>query len=369
MSSSRLIVIVPRVAPLMDGIGDYALALARGLRSEFNVASSFVVTDPAWKGSQVEGFAVHRLRGHTSDELFEALPQERAGRVLLHYEGYAYAKRGCPTWLIEALERWQKTSSEHVLLTLFHELYASGPPWTSSFWLSRQQRSLVARLARLSDQNFTSLALYVQRLDQMGNRAESLAVFSSIGEPLQTPPPLASRRRRLVVFGTGGRRLQVYERSAESLVRICRELDIEEIWDIGRESDSYPVPSIGVPVITCGEMSGPEVSEILLDSIAGVIDYPADMLAKSTIFAAYCAHRMMPLVAGYGGAETSDGLTLGAQYQLVNDLRKLDLSSAQRIADNAYDWYQTHRLAIHTHRLAAQLERVTPEAREVFVHA
>jgi hypothetical protein len=352
----------------MDGVGDYALALARGLRAEFNIDSSFVVTDPAWKGSQVDGFAVHRLPGHTADELFEALRQERAGTVLLHYEGYAYAKRGCPNWLVEALERWHE-ANERLLLTVFHELYASGPPWTSSFWLSHHQRSLVTRLARLSGQNFTSLALYARRLEQMGNSANGIAVFSSIGEPLQTPLPLTSRRRRMVVFGTGGRRLQVYERSSESLIRICRELDIEEIWDIGRESDSHPVPNMGVPVITCGQMSGPAVREILLDSIAGVIDYPADMLAKSTIFAAYCAHRMMPLVAGYGSADDSDGLVLGAQYQLVDDLRELDLSSAQRIADNAFDWYQTHRLAVHTQRLAAHLETVTPEAREVLVHA
>lgn len=360
MSSPRLIAIVPRVAPLMDGVGDYALALARELRAEFAIETSFVVTDPVWTGDQVEGFAVHRLPDHTPDELLKALPQGIPGTVLLHYEGYAYAKRGCPAWLIETLERWHRPSTGHMLLTIFHELYATGPPWTSSFWLSRQQRNLVGRLARLSDQNLTSPLLYAQRLKEMGNSAESLPVFSSIGEPSQKPPTLASRRRRIVVFGTGGRRLQVYRRSSENLVRICGELAIEEIWDIGRESDSYPVPDIGVPVIECGEMSGPEVSKILLDSVAGVIDYPADMLSKSTIFAAYCAHRMLPLVAGYGSAEASDGLTFGAQYQLVNDPRKLSMSSAQRIADHAFDWYQTHTLATHTQRLARLVQSSSP---------
>ncbi len=48
-------------------------------------------------------------------------------------------------------------------------------------------------------------------------------MFSSIGEPHENPRPLSARRRRLVVFGTSGRRVQVYRRSADDLNRVCRE--------------------------------------------------------------------------------------------------------------------------------------------------
>jgi hypothetical protein len=126
---------------------------------------------------------------------------------------------------------------------------------------------------------------------------------------------------------------------------------------------------VDLPVTVCGEISSESVSEILLDSVAGMIDYPAHILSKSTVFAAFCAHRMLPLVAGYGQPKTADGLHSGAHYRLINAADEVDHLSAQRIANNAFDWYQTHTLGIHTHRLVAHLEKVTPEAREVIVHA
>lgn len=371
MSSNELIAIVPRLPPVVDGLGDYALSLARRLRCDYGIETRFIVGDPSrGECERVEGFKVSRLRERTADELMMALSRGEGAGVLLHYGGYAYAKRGCPAWLVEALDVWREGASGRFLLTLFHELYAKGPPWTSSFWLSRRQRSLTARLARLSTESLTSLELYGELLREMGAQAVSLPVFSSIGEPSQAHlAPLASRRRRMVVFGTRGRRAEVYRRSAEALNRICRELEIEEIWDIGRELEVDITRVIDLPVIFCGDTPASEVSEILLNSIAGVIDYPADMLAKSTIFAAYSAHRVLPLVAGYGSTGAADGLLAGTHYQLVNDLDELNSSSAQRIADAAFDWYQTHTLAVHAERLVSLLERAGFATRENLVHA
>jgi hypothetical protein len=99
-----------------------------------------------------------------------------------------------------------------------------------------------------------------------------------------------------------------------------------------------------------------EVGGILLDAVAGVLDYLAEMLGKSTIFAAYCAHRLVPIIAAYGSAAPADGLKPGVHYRLVNsEDEKLRLSVDQLIADNAYDWYQTHTLSIHAQTLAACL--------------
>lgn len=371
MSSTELITIVPRLPPVIDGVGDYALGLARGLRKDFQVETRFVVTDGAWdEGESVEGFGVSRLGERSVDELLGALPREAHAAVLLHYGGYAYAKRGCPVWLVRALRRWRKGASERRLLTFFHELYAMGPPWTSSFWLSRRQRSLTARLARTSDESLTSLELYAARLRRMGAAPVCLPVFSSVGEPTLTmTPPLASRRRRMVVFGTRGRRALVYRRSARALNRICRRLKIEEVWDIGREADTQAARLMDVPVIYCGETTAREVSEILLDSIAGVIDYPADMLGKSTIFAAYCAHRMLPLVAGYGSNREADHLRAGTHYRLVDDSDRLSPDASQQLADAAFDWYQTHTLSVHVEQLANRLRHAGLSASESLAYA
>ncbi len=180
----------------------------------------------------------------------------------------------------------------------------------------------------------------------------SLPVFSSIGEP-EITLPLNERARRLVVFGTRGRREQVYKRSAAQVNRICRRLGITEVLDIGRPVEFDISQIIGVPVKVCGELAGNEVSELLSDSIAGVIDYPAGMLGKSTIFAAYSAHRVIPIVANTGNMTPADGLEPSVHYSLLNnDSESLSIESGQQIADNAYGWYQTHSLAVYAGVLA-----------------
>src|SRR5688572_26176134 len=131
----RLFSIIPRLAPLVDGIGDYALSLARLLRQDIGIETHFIVTDPAWTGTgKIEGFEVTHLSRPSTAELINALPADAT--VLLHYEGYGYANRGCPVWLVKALEQWRMANNRRKLVTMFHELYATGPPWTSSFWLS-----------------------------------------------------------------------------------------------------------------------------------------------------------------------------------------------------------------------------------------
>ena len=221
------------------------------------------------------------------------------------------------------------------------------------------QKNLSVRLARLSDQWSTSLERYARVVEQMSGKESSkpnhLAVFSSIGEP-QSAAPLKERRRRLVVFGTRGRRIEVYKRSAADLGRICDALGIEEIVDIGRSVDFDISTVVKVPVVTCSELPGPEVSEVLLDSVAGIIDYPASMLGKSTIFAAYCSHRMIPIVANYGDERPADGLEAGAHYWLSSIPREqVSMAAGQWMADRAFDWYQKHSLSAHARSLAASL--------------
>jgi hypothetical protein len=321
------------------------------------------VGDPGWNGSQlVEGFGVTKLQDRSQARLVDLLNTtcESSAMVLLHYSGYGYATRGCPAWLVNGLEQWRNETSNRTLITMFHELYASGPPWTSAFWLSPLQRSLAARLARLSDQYLTSRQYYAEMVCKwsLGKHKDvfSLPVFSSIGEP-RTAAPLIERSQRLVVFGTLGRRIQVYKRSAEDLNQICHKLGINEILDIGRPLELNLSQIMRVPVTVCGELSRKEVSSIFSDAIAGVIDYPAEVLGKSTIFAAYCAHRMIPIVATYGKASRADGLEADTHYWLSDAQPKaLSLDAGQVIADNAYTWYQTHNLSIHAKTLATCLQ-------------
>jgi len=359
----KLISLVPNFAPASDGIGDYALSFAREFHAKTGVQSHFVVANPGWQGeNRVEEFAVSHLPLRSTTGLLSRLHDlstEPSAVLLLHYEGYGYAQRGCPLWLVNALEQWRAEDNRRRLVIMFHELYAWGPPWTSAFWLSALQKNLTTRLARLSDQWMTSLEGYAATVRRMTlnatAQAYSLPVFSSIGEPVAAPP-LAERCRRLIVFGTRGRRIEVYKRSSADLNRICQRLGITEILDIGRFIEFDFAGQLHVPVRALGELPGAEVSRLLLDAVAGVIDYPASMLGKSTIFAAYCAHRVMPIVAPYGDSTPADGLEADRHYWLTDvQSSRLSLDAGQVIADNAFAWYQSHTLAAHAETFAACL--------------
>jgi hypothetical protein len=262
-------------------VGTYAAALAGALGGE----GRFLVGDPGWSGDGGRAVAAR-----TAAALLEGVGE--AGTVLLHYANYGYQRRGCPTWLVEGLERFRGR-----LATVFHEVWASGPPWRSSFWLLPAQRRLAARLARRSEALATTLEIYAGLLRPWtaGKAVAILPVFSTVGEPAAVPG-FGGRSRRMVVFGGAGVRGRAWGRFLPELARAVRMLAIEEVLDAG---PAIPVPAAvaGVPVRPLGVLANAGVSDLLLGSAAGFLAYPPDFLPKSTIFAAYCAHGTLPVCA------------------------------------------------------------------------
>ncbi|MCC5657840.1 glycosyltransferase family 1 protein [Nostoc sp. XA010] len=348
---ASVISIVPRLPPAIDGVGDYALNLARQLHKDFNIQTHFIVCNRTWTGAEeIEGFPVSKISDRSPDALLNLLPTDDSSSILLHYVGYGYAQRGCPVWLVDGLQRWKSLFPKRSLVTMFHEISASGPPWTSSFWLSSLQRSLAARLAQMSDRCITSKQLYADIITRISqgkhNQVPFLPVFSNIGEPNKALP-LLKRQQRLVVFGGVANRARVYQESQAVLEYVCQRLNIQEIWDVGTPTEVNLSSLIKVPILEMGQQSAENVSNILANSVAAFSDYNPDFLAKSTIFASYCAHRVLPINAK-GSTSIIDGIEPGKHYWVPNPQGN-DLGNdveMQAIADNAYSWYQTHRLSI-----------------------
>jgi hypothetical protein len=100
----KLISIVPNFSPVSDGIGDYALSFARALRAKTGIGSHFIVANASWRGEDcVEEFEVTRLPSRSTPNLvrlLHSLSTEPSPVLLLHYEAYGYALRGCPVWLV-----------------------------------------------------------------------------------------------------------------------------------------------------------------------------------------------------------------------------------------------------------------------------
>ena len=366
--SNAVISIIPRLPPVVDGVGDYALNLALQLRKDFGIETHFVVGDPTWTGATlIEGFFSTQVSLRSAVTLLSLLPtHDQMPTVLLHYVGYGYADRGAPSWLVEGVERWYNNTANAYLVTMFHELYACGPPWTSSFWLSPLQRNLVVRLAQISDRCLTSKQGYAKLLSELSfgkhTQIPTLPVFSNIGEPEQVPS-LAERERRVVVFGSPSNRLRVYRESFAQLSQTCQQLGIKEIWDVGPAANLTLSTINGVPVVQLGQRSAVEISGFLLKSLVGFFDYNPDFLAKSTIFAAYCAHGLLPVSPRYSSL-VIDGILGGKHYWMPDDQTKgwKNLVKLQAIADNAHTWYQTHNLSVQAKTFAAVFtNKVTPE--------
>lgn len=350
--------IVPRLPPAIDGVGDYALSLAHQLLQEFGVKTHFVISDLIWRReSQVEVLTVSQLNAHTTTSFLALLQSSSSTAILLHYVGYGYAKRGCPKWLIEGLENWKAKNPEARLITMFHEVYASGPFWTSAFWLSPLQKNLATRLAKLSDRILTSKQLYAELLCELAPKHHSqipvLPVFSTVGEPTQVLP-LAERAPQLVVFGGRASRLRVYRESIDTLIKICQTLGIKKVLDIGPPTGLNLSFTKEVVVVERGALPAAEISQILSHSLAGFLTYHPGFLAKSTIFAAYCAHGVLPINSAKK-CKSADGIEAGKHYcspDIPNTALK-DLVAMQAIAENAYSWYQAHNLKAQAKVFAA----------------
>lgn len=370
MNVAREIVqFVPRLGVQSDGVADYATTLAAALSTGEQIDMWFLQGDPFEGGdddSRAERSA--RVAERSAAKLIEALEalgegnrgRERAN-VLVHYANYGFARRGCPFWLVDGLEQWKRRNAGARLITMFHELYASGPPWRSSFWLSPVQRHLAARLARLSDFGITSSELYRRRLARWAPAKQRQImvrpVFSTIGEPAKSMP-WDARQPRLAVLGRAGTEARAFGQHRQALATMARALGIEEIIDIGPRSQPVPSEVAGIKVRSTGQLPREEVSRVLSSCRAGFLDYPSDVLGKSTVFAAYCAHGVVPGITHVRGAGL-DGLREGEHFLLAR-AQEASAPPSQSILENisktAFDWYRSHSVGVQAAALSGILK-------------
>ncbi len=338
MTATGALQVVPHLPPPEEGVGSFALALGAALFQKARLEARVLDASTLLQSKAA---------------LAAALANETT--VLLHYANYGYERRGCPGWLIEGLARWKRSAPERRLVTVYHELYASGPPWRSSFWLGPQQRRLASRLLTLSDAAVTSLELQARILRRWRPDAhiDVAPVFSTVGEPAAVWP-LAERPRRLIVFGGSGARGRAWTERRADLLATCRALQLAEIWDVGPPAGA-PVRLDGLPVRELGVIPPGEVSARLLDGCAGFAAYPSAFLGKSTAFAAYCAHGLLPVCASTRPEPNTEPTPPFWKPRSGTAVR---WNYLQTIADQAHAWYRGHSLDRHA---AAYLKLLFPQ--------
>ncbi|MGI8435969.1 MAG: hypothetical protein ACR2NX_03575 [Chthoniobacterales bacterium] len=311
--------IVPRPPGSHEGVGDYAAALAAGLERSSGFPTEFVT------GAMI------------ANENWRPPP---ATAVILHYVNYGYDPRGIPSWLPGRLREVPR------LLTIFHELYASGSWRQSAFWLQPRQKKIARLLAEKSSVCIVSSSVLAEQLQVLAPRARVLVrpVVSTFGEP-----PLALDRdpRRWVICGG----TELIRRSLRSFAQKDAELfvvggaDVPEVRRAVEQAHYFP------------NVEAAAASQVLSSCAFGWIDYfetarvPCAAILKSTAFAACCAHGVIPVLP-----RADSKIALGDDA-LPGPFSPANLPTAGErpaIAQATYDWYHRNASAAHLAATVAQ---------------
>jgi hypothetical protein len=354
-STPLLIQVVPQLKPGRCGVTDHALPLAHELKSVFGIDSVFVVLN-----SQERCQVPYDVIYCEPEKLFPFCAAQSGGRpaaLLVHVSGYGYSADGAPMRLAEELAR-VRDDGRFPMAAFFHEISATGAPWSAAFWHAARQERAIRKIAELCDLIVTNVTAHAQWLQRETKtrpeaRIQLLPVFSTIGEARERTP-LAKRDRAIAVFGLPGSRRRAFKELARCS-QVLSVLRIQTIVDIGTRSD-LPDALHGVPVRHEGELGVDELTAVLAQTAFGYLSYPANYLAKSSIFAAYCAHGAIPVIAN-PFAGTIDGLEDGVQVLSPKSMDAALAAGLDHCSEQAWQWYRGHGVCIHAQTYAHWLNQ------------
>jgi hypothetical protein len=367
--------IMPRFAPQIDGLGDYGLLLALELAKSHGFTNRCIVGDPSW-ARLAEGttppFPVESVRERTAEELLRLL--DHSETVILNYVGYGYHGRGTPLWIHRAVRRWKQGGATRRLIVVFHELWASGPPWRSEFYLSFVQRRLVSELHRLADAAVTSTPLMLRMLDEI---QPGKTAFQPVPSNLPTLPLGERVLHRggpvhVIAFGQEASRLLGIQAHATLLRALEREGLLAGIRVVGKGAQSGATPSEDVRLLrtflpAAKVSAAKDVSPIQGSALLGQSDlflsyYPSTLLCKSGALMAALGCGCVPVLP-----ETQDTAPLvegrellacdGSEEQLRRLMGRIRSRGLADIAEAGWQWYdRTASMEVVGRTVARQLQ-------------
>lgn len=338
------------------------------MRELFGYETIFAAHD--WSGAaNVDGFGVRPFQIQETSQLSGA----EFDHVILHYVNYGYQARGIPFALAPIVRQFRHNCRGR-FLTIFHELYASGAPWKSSFWLQPLQKRIASKVAHLSSVCLVSSESMRRQLDRLASGAEAIVypVLSNFGEPDLSPDQFGQRdpHRWAICGGTA-----LIERSLQSfreiIHRIPEEISPRRLLVLGGDDSSTVralLPDIGIqtdyrPRLTPGDASG-----LLSTSSFVWLDYftrrgvPGDVLLKSTAFAAACAHGAVPVFPHRSSVISVEADPLPGPFFIEPARSELPtVNDRAQIAARFYDWYQRHASSNHLARGIARALELSPQ--------
>jgi hypothetical protein len=352
--NASVLQLLPRAPGTFDGVGDYALALARGLRDRHGINSVFVARETQSK-NEIDSFRIFPLQ----DVPRARVANETCDGVILHYVNYGFQKRGVPVTLVSFLKSLRREYGG-ALLIVFHELFASGPPWRSEFWLQPLQKKIARDLARLADARVVSCESMRDQLEKLspGSNAIVQPVTSTWGEPVLSDQQLRERDAHCWII-CGGTAL--VERSLRSFLEtsIPNEFAPHKLVVIGGAPNSHVRALLNKPSKFSAEyfpaISLEEAAPMFRAAAFGWIDYfdskdvAADVLLKSSTFNALCAHGVVTVMPFVTGKISINGDVLPVPFAVS----KMPTERADA-AVATYEWYHRHAASRALTEMVAQ---------------
>jgi hypothetical protein len=157
----------------------------------------------------------------------------------------------------------------------------------------------------------------------------------------------------MAVFGLPGSRQRAY-RELTSADNLLGSLGIEEIYDIGPDCN---VPSTlgAIPVKRLGAQAPQHLADLFSRLRFGFVPHAPKYLAKSSIFASYCAQGVIPLVNDPFSEEVN-GLRDGVHVVSPQTAQSAQSSGLESCSRAAWNWYSAHRLRVHAEFYARWIE-------------
>lgn len=349
-----LLQIIPRAPDDCGGVGDYALQLASRLRDSYEIESIFVSAAPATASSTADNFEILSPLRTVSKTI------NPPGALLLHYVNYGYNARGVPLWLPAVLRRLTAARGAR-LITIFHEVYATSSWRRSAFWLGPLQKQIARSIADHSAATIVSNETQGAQLKRLapGTSVFIQPVMSNFGEPTLTRAELAGRdpHRWVICGGT-----ELIERSLRSMLQnmtfIPARYSPRELSVVGG-TDSLEIRGLldRLPDIKAHyhpRIDSDSAAEVLSAAAFAWLDYfhqPNVAMAtilKSTVFAACCAHGIIPVFPHPGSPILLGHETLPGPFFATGSNQ--NLPAAEKLVDVAlshHDWYRRHASSGH----------------------
>lgn len=343
--------IVPRASRGRDGVGDYARTLAASLERHHDLETTFLSAVTTTRG-------VHLVFPNGAGPGDQRIDHYTA--IVLHYVNYGYGWRGTPLWLPPVLRRLQRAGGAR-LVTIFHELWASGSWRQSAFWLRPLQVRTARKIAGMSDVSVLSSEVFRQPLESLrsGTRIIVHPVISGFCEPVLSPAAIAGRdtHRWVICGGT-----ELIERSLRSFLPVAGSIPEpfapRELFVIGGSDNSGVRQTLDaekkIRTHYHPEVDATIASEILANCTFGWMDYfhhpdvPLPVILKSSAFAAYCAHGVIPVFPRGGATIAAGHDALPGPFFVASSKQELPSETERATAAQAvYAWYSRNATAAH----------------------